>query len=258
MGDDRPVEPDSRPVTVITGGSRGIGAATAVRLARAGHDLAIAYGSDSAAAEDLATLVSAEGVRCLPVRVDVADPDDVQRLFAAATTELGPVTGLVNNAGLTAHIGDLIDTPVEVIRRVIDVNLLGVVLCARYAAGLMSTRRGGRGGAIVNVSSAAATLGSAHEYVHYAAAKAAVDAFTVGLARELAADGVRVNAVAPGIVRTRIHADAGDPERAERLAGRIPLGRAGEPTEIAPAIAWLLGPDASYVTGAVLRVAGGL
>jgi glucose 1-dehydrogenase len=179
-------------------------------------------------------------------------------LFAVTADELGVVTGLVNNAGLTAHVGDLADTPVDVVRRVIDVNFLGVVLCARRAAQIMSSRRGGGGGAIVNVSSAAATLGSAHEYVHYAAAKAAVDALTVGLAKELAGDGIRVNAVAPGTVRTGIHAAAGDPGRADRVATRVPLGRAGEPDEIAPAIAWLLSPESSYVTGAILRVAGGL
>jgi len=243
---------------VITGGSRGIGAATAIRLARAGHHLAVAYRDDGAAAERLAAAVTAEGVRCVTVRTDVAHEEDVDQLFTIATQRLGTVTGLVNNAGLTAHIGDLIDTPVDVIRRVIEVNLVGVVLCARRAAQLMSIRRAGGGGAIVNVSSAAATLGSAHEYVHYAAAKAAVDAFTVGLAKELAGDEIRVNAVAPGIVRTRIHADAGDPGRADRLASRIPVGRAGDPDEIAAAIAWLLSPEASYVTGAVLRAGGGL
>ncbi len=252
------MERDDRPITVITGAGRGIGAATAIRLARAGHDLVIAFRDDATAAERVATRVTAEGARCVVVRADVARPDDVEQLFSVATQQVGLVTGLVNSAGLTAHIGDLIDTPVEVIRRVIDVNLVGVVLCARQAARVMSVRRAGRGGAIVNLSSAAATLGSAHEYVHYAAAKAAVDAFTVGLAKELAEDGIRVNAVAPGIVRTQIHAAAGDPDRADRLAARIPLGRPGEPDEIAPAIAWLLGPEASYVTGAILRVAGGL
>ena len=151
------------------------------------------------------------------------------------------MTGLVANAGLTGHIGDLADTPVDVIRRVIDVNYLGVVLCARRAAQTMSTRRGGPGGAIVAVSSAAATVGAAHEYVHYAGAKAAVDALTVGLAKELADAGVRVNAVAPGLVRTGIHAAAGDPGRLERVVGRVPMGRVGEPDEIAPAIAWLPG-----------------
>jgi NAD(P)-dependent dehydrogenase (short-subunit alcohol dehydrogenase family) len=252
------MESGNRPITVITGGSRGIGAATAIRLARAGHHLAVAYRDDRAAAERLAAAVTAEGVRCVTVRTDVARDEDVDQLFTIASQRLGTVTGLVNNAGLTAHIGDLIDTPVDVIRRVIEVNLVGVVLCARRAAQLMSVRRAGGGGAIVNISSAAATLGSAHEYVHYAAAKAAVDAFTVGLAKELAGDKIQVNAVAPGIVRTRIHADAGDPGRADRLASRIPVGRAGDPDEIAAAIAWLLSPEASYVTGAVLRAGGGL
>jgi NAD(P)-dependent dehydrogenase (short-subunit alcohol dehydrogenase family) len=252
------MESRNRPITVVTGGSRGIGAATAIRLARAGHHLAVAYRDDGAAAERLAAAVTAEGVRCVTVRTDVAREEDVDQLFTIATQRLGTVTGLVNNAGLTAHIGDLIDTPVDVIRRVIEVHLVGVVLCARRAAQLMSIRRAGRGGAIVNVSSVAATLGSAHEYVHYAAAKAAVDALTVGLAKELAGDKIRVNAVAPGIVRTRIHADAGDPGRADRLASRIPVGRAGDPDEIAAAIAWLLSPEASYVTGAVLRAGGGL
>jgi NAD(P)-dependent dehydrogenase (short-subunit alcohol dehydrogenase family) len=252
------MESETRPITVITGGSRGIGAATAIRLARAGHHLAVAYRDDTGAAERLAAAVTAQGVQCVTVRTDVTREEDVDHLFTIASQRLGTVTGLVNNAGLTAHIGDLIDTPVEVIRRVIDVNLVGVVLCARRAAQLMSARRAGGGGAIVNVSSAAATLGSAHEYVHYAAAKAAVDALTVGLAKELAGDKIRVNAVAPGIVRTRIHADAGDPGRADRLASRIPVGRAGDPDEIAAVVAWLLSSEASYVTGAVVRAGGGL
>jgi NAD(P)-dependent dehydrogenase (short-subunit alcohol dehydrogenase family) len=247
-----------RQVTIVTGGTRGIGVATAVRLARAGHDLVLSYRSDESAAQQAAACVQDAGARCVLIRADVTREDDVERLFAVATAQLGAVTGLVNNAGATVHIGDLADTPVHVIRDVVDVNLLGVILCARQAATLMSVRRGGPGGAIVNVSSAAATLGSAHEYVHYAAAKAAVEAFTVGLAKELAADQIRVNAVAPGVIRTAIHAAAGDPGRPERVAKNIPLGRAGEPGEIAPAIAWLLGPEAGYVTGAVLRVAGGL
>jgi NAD(P)-dependent dehydrogenase (short-subunit alcohol dehydrogenase family) len=247
-----------RPVTIITGGTRGIGAATAIRLAEAGHDLTLAYRQDGAAAEQTAARAHAAGARCVLAKVDVTDERDVERLFAIAVDQLGRVTGLVNNAGATVHIGDLADTPVRLIRRVIDVNLVGVILCARQATTIMSVRRGGYGGAIVNVSSAAATLGSAHEYVHYAAAKAAVEALTVGLAKELASEQIRVNAVAPGTIRTSIHAAAGDPDRADRVARNIPLGRAGEPEEVAPAIAWLLGPEAAYVTGAVLRVAGGL
>lgn len=250
-----------RPVTVITGGTRGIGAATAIRLAQAGHDLALAYRQDASAAEQAAARIEAAGspgARCVLVRADITREDDVERLFRAAADRLGVVTGVVNNAGATVHIGDLADTPVDVIRHVIDVNFLGVVLCAREASKVMSVRRGGRGGAVVNVSSAAATLGSPHEYVHYAAAKAAVEALTIGLAKELAADEIRVNAVAPGVIRTAIHEAAGDPGRPDRAATRIPLGRPGEPDEVAPAIAWLLGPEAAYVTGAVLRVAGGL
>jgi NAD(P)-dependent dehydrogenase (short-subunit alcohol dehydrogenase family) len=249
---------NGRAVTIITGGTRGIGAATAIRLAQAGHDLALAYRQDDGAAQECAVKVRAAGARCVPVKADVTSERDVERLFSSTAEELGTVTGLVNNAGLTAHIGDLADTPVPLIRQVIDINLLGVILCARQASITMSTRRSGRGGAIVNVSSAASTLGSPHEYVHYAAAKAAVEAFTVGLAKELAGDHIRVNAVAPGIIRTSIHAAAGDPGRPERLAKNIPLGRAGQPDEVAPAIAWLLGPEAAYVTGAVLRIAGGL
>ena len=248
----------ARPVTIITGGTRGIGAATAIRLAEAGHDLALAYRQDDSAALQAAAGVQAAGARCVLARADVTNEGDVERLFSAAAGQLGAVTGVVNNAGATLHIGDLADTPVHLIQQVIDVNLMGVILCARQASKIMSVGRGGRGGAIVNVSSAAATLGSPHEYVHYAAAKAAVEALTVGLAKELASGRIRVNAVAPGIIRTGIHAAAGDPGRPDRVAAKIPLGRAGEPDEAARAVAWLLGPEATYVTGAVLRVAGGL
>lgn len=252
------MENADRPVTIITGGSRGIGAATATLLAWAGHDLTLAYRHDDHSAQKAAAQVRAAGARCVLAKVDITCQPDVERLFSITTEQLGTVTGVVNNAGVTAHVGDLADTPVEVIRQVLDVNLLGVILCARQASKVMSRRRGGHGGTIVNVSSAAATVGSPHEYVHYAAAKAAVDALTMGLAKELAADQIRVNAVAPGTIRTGIHAAAGDPGRPDRVAKNIPLGRAGEADEIAPAIAWLLGPEASYVTGAVLRIAGGL
>ncbi len=251
------MEEGARPVTIVTGGSRGIGAATVLALARAGHDVAFSYRSDRESAERVRTAATDLGRRCLPLRADVTREREVERLFGEAA-ELGPVTGLVSNAGVTAHIGDLADTPVDVIREVIDVNLVGVVLCAREAARVMSVRRGGPGGAIVNVSSGAATLGAPHEYVHYAAAKAGVDALTMGLAKELAEDGIRVNAVAPGIVNTDIHADAGAPDRARQVVSRIPLGRLAEPDEIASAIVWLLGPEAAYATGAVLRVAGGV
>jgi NAD(P)-dependent dehydrogenase (short-subunit alcohol dehydrogenase family) len=251
-------EPARRPIAIITGAGRGIGAATAIHLAEHGHDVVVNYRKDEAAAARVVEVARASGARAFAVQADVTLEADVARLFAVAEGTLGPVSCLVNNAGATFHIGDLAETPIETIRAVIDVNLFSTILCARRAAQVMSTRRGGAGGAILNVSSGAATLGSPHEYVHYAAAKAGVDALTIGLAKELAGDGIRVNAVAPGVVRTDIHSDAGAPDRAELAAGMIPLGRAAEAREIAVAIAWLLGPEATYVTGAILRVSGGL
>ncbi|MFF3397708.1 SDR family NAD(P)-dependent oxidoreductase [Streptomyces sp. NPDC002659] len=244
----------SRPVTIVTGGSRGIGAATCVRLAADGHDLALAYISDSAAANEVAAAVVATGARCVTVQADVSEEADVERLFDTAARELGPVTGLVNNAGVTGPLGRLTDTRTSDLRRVIEVNLLGHLLCCRRAARDMAALGSG---AIVNISSAAATLGSPGEYVHYAATKAATDALTVGLAKELGPDGIRVNAVAPGVINTDMHATMGDPDRPSKAATTIPLGRPGEPEEIAAAVAWLLSPDASYTTGTVLRVSGG-
>ncbi|MFT2020512.1 SDR family oxidoreductase [Streptomyces sp. 796.1] len=245
-------------VTVVTGGSRGIGAAVAVRLARAGHHIAIGYERNAEAAEATAVAVRAAGVRCVTVRADTSDADQVEALFDTAQRELGQLTGLVNNAGITGLLGRFTETSPEAVRRVVDVNVTGALLCARRAARAMSTQYGGAGGAIVNVSSASATTGSPGDYVHYAASKAAVDAMAVGLSKELAADGIRVNSVQPGMTVTDIHASMGDPQRPWRVADRIPMGRPGEPDEIAAAIVWLLSPDASYTTGAVLRVAGGL
>ncbi len=236
--------------TVVTGGGRGIGAAVAVRLAAEEHDLLLNYARDRDAAEATAERVRAAGASCRTFRADVSDPDEVDALFDAAA-EWGTITGLVNNAGATLHLGDLLDTPVDVIRRVIDVNLTGAVLCARRAV-----RDLAEGGVIVNVSSAAATRGAPHEYVHYAAAKAGVDALTTGLAQEVA-PRIRVYGVAPGVVRTGIHADAGDPDRPDRVAESVPLGRAGEPDEVAAAVAWFLTAAPDYATGATLRMAGG-
>ncbi|MFI1092722.1 SDR family NAD(P)-dependent oxidoreductase [Streptomyces sp. NPDC020917] len=240
------------PVTVVTGGSRGIGAAVCERLAADGHDIVVGYRSDDLAAEKVATSVRAMGRRCLTVRVDTADETDVDRLFDTAVQRLGPVTGLVNNAGVSGPNGRLADADADGMRHALGVNVLGYLLCARRAVRDMA--RTGTG-AIVNISSAVATLGSPGQYVHYAAAKAAVDAMTVGLSKEVAADGIRVNCVAPGTIWTDFHTD---PERPAKVASTIPMGRAGQPDEIAGAVSWLLSADAAYTTGAVLRVAGGL
>jgi NAD(P)-dependent dehydrogenase (short-subunit alcohol dehydrogenase family) len=246
----------SDAVTVVTGASRGIGAATARRLAADGHAVVIGYHQDQGAAASVAAAIGAIGGRCVAVPADTVRDEEVARLFGAAAS-LGRLTGLVNNAAVTGPIGPLLDLPPPELRRVVEVNLVGYLLCAQFAARVMSRRLGGAGGAIVNVSSAAATLGSPGEYVHYAATKAAVDAMTVGLSKELGPEGIRVNAVAPGVIQTGIHAAAGDPARPARIGAATPLGRPGRPEEVAAAIAWLLGPEASYTTGTVLRVAGG-
>ncbi|SCK59216.1 SDR family NAD(P)-dependent oxidoreductase [Streptomyces sp. WMMB 322] len=248
---------EQQRITVVTGGSRGIGSAVAVRLARAGHDIAVGYERSREAAEETARAVRAHGVRAVPVQLDTSVEAEVDRLFDTVRDELGPVTGLVNNAGVTGPLGRFTGTPTDVIRRVLDVNVLGTLLCARRALLEMSTAHGGDGGSIVNISSGAATLGAPGEYVHYAASKAAVDAMTVGLAKEFGPAGVRVNSVQPGAVLTDMHATMGDAERPWKKARTIPAGRPGEPGEVAAAVAWLLSDEASFTSGAVLRVAGG-
>lgn len=239
-------------VLVVTGGSRGIGAAVTRAAHARGYAVCVAYSSDDAAADrlrsDLAGVVT--------VRADVADPASAAALFDAAEEAFGPVTALVNSAGVTGRLGRFVDASVATLRRVLEVNVLGTMLCAQEAVRRWEVRD--TAGRIVNVSSTAATLGSPGEYVHYAAGKAAVETFTLGLAKEVAAQGIRVNGVAPGTVHTGIHAAAGDPGRPERVVARVPMGRIGEPEEIAAAVLWLLSDEASYVTGAVLRVGGGL
>ncbi|CAL9368569.1 SDR family oxidoreductase [Streptomyces albus] len=255
----RPVTPSSvQRVTVITGGSRGIGAATALRLARDGHRVGLGYAKDEEAAQRTAQAVREAGGEAVAVRMDTSDAADVDRLFDTVRDALGPITGLVNNAGVSGPLGRFTETSPEVMRRVVEVNVTGALLCARRALREMSTAYGGSGGAVVNISSTAATLGSPGEYVHYAASKAAVDAMTVGLAKEFTGEGVRVNCVQPGSVLTEMHAVMGDPDRPWKKARITPAGRPGEPEEIADAVAWLLSDEASYTSGAVLRVAGGL
>lgn len=245
-----------RPLTLITGGTRGIGAATALRLAGDGHDLVLGYREDVAAAEACRRTVVEAGSRCRTVRADVTDEAGIDALFAAAA-EVGRLTGVVNNAGATLHLGALAETPPEIVRRTIELNLTSAILCARAAVRALGLSYGGRGGVLVNLSSGAATLGAPGEYVQYAAAKAGVDALTKGLAIEVADDGIRVVGVAPGIVETRIHADAGEEGRVARVGPAVPLRRAGDPAEVADAIAFLMSEQASYVTGTTLRVAGG-
>jgi NAD(P)-dependent dehydrogenase (short-subunit alcohol dehydrogenase family) len=243
-------------VLVVTGGSRGIGAATALAAARQGYDVCVAYQHRS---EDAATVVDgcrALGVRAESVRADVSREEDVLALFAAVDG-FGPLRGLVNNAGIVDRPSPVAELTADRIERMLRVNVVSAFLCAREAVRRMSTDRGGTGGVIVNVSSRAATLGSPNEYVDYAASKAAMDTLTIGLAAEVAQQGIRVNGVRPGIIDTEIHASGGQPDRVERLRERVPLRRAGRAEEIADAIVWLLSDRASYVTGALLDVGGG-
>jgi len=244
-------------ILLVTGGSRGIGAACALRAAREGWDVAVNYARDADAAERVAAAVREQGRRAIAVRADVGDEADVQAMFAAVDEGLGLLTGLVNNAGIVAHAQRLDAMSLERLRRMFDTNILGSFLCAREAVRRMSMLHGGFGGGIVNLSSAASRLGSPSQYVDYAASKGAIDTFTIGLARELAAEGIRVNAVRPGIIDTEIHASGGEPDRARELAPMVPMRRAGSADEVAAAVLWLLSDAASYTTGALLDVTGG-
>lgn len=244
-------------VTLVTGGGRGIGAAVAKLAAARGDSVCISYLENRAAADATAAEIERGGVRALVVRADVSLEADVVRLFAELDRELGPVTGLVNNAGILERQTRVENMDAARLTRVFAVNVVGAFLCAREAVRRMSTRHGGRGGAIVNVSSGAAVLGSPGEYVDYAASKGALDTLTVGLAKEVAAEGVRVNAVRPGFIYTDLHARGGEPGRVDRLKSTVPMQRGGSPEEVANAVLWLLSDEASYVTGAILDVAGG-
>jgi NAD(P)-dependent dehydrogenase (short-subunit alcohol dehydrogenase family) len=244
-------------VAVVTGGSGGIGAATAVLMAGRGWDLCVGYRSDGAAAEAVVARCRGVGSRALAVAADVSHEADVVSLFEAVDASLGYPDALVNCAGIVDRQARVDEMSYERLQRMFAVNVVGSFLCAREAVRRMSSRHGGRGGAIVNVSSAASRLGSPGEYVDYAASKGAIDTMTLGLAREVAGEGIRVNAVRPGVVNTDIHARGGRPGRAQQLAPTIPMARAGDASEVAAAIAWLCSEEASYVTGALLDVSGG-
>jgi len=248
---------DSRGTLIVTGAGRGIGAAVAKMAGARGFAVAVNYTKNAQAAADVGRHIVSSGGRATVIQADISREADVLRLFEAAEQELGPITGLVNNAGITGGFARVEEVTSATLTEVFAVNVIGAMLCAREAVQRMSARNGGRGGAIVNISSRAAEIGGAGEWVHYAASKGALDTFTLGLAREVAAEGIRVNAVAPGHVLTELHAASGDPERPTRLAPTIPMGRAGTPEEIAEAVLWLLSPAASYTTGTILAVSGG-
>ena len=245
------------PVILVTGGSRGIGAATALRAAREGFAVAVNYSANALAADTVVRQIVADGGMAMAVQADVAVEAQVLAMFEAVDARFGRLSALVNNAGVVDVAARVDQMGAERIRRMFDINVLGTFMCAREAIKRMSTRHGGAGGAIVNVSSVAARLGGPGQYVDYAASKGAIDTFTLGLAREVAAEGIRVNAVRPGIIETEIHASGGQPDRARAMAPLVPMQRAGSADEVAGTIVWLLMQDASYTTGAIVDVAGG-
>jgi NAD(P)-dependent dehydrogenase (short-subunit alcohol dehydrogenase family) len=245
------------PTLLITGGSRGIGAATALLAAQRGYAVAVNYTANSLAADEVVQQIRAGGGSAVTVQADVAIEAQVLAMFDRIDAKLGRLTALVNNAGVVDVAARVDEMSVARLKRMFDINVLGSFLCAREAVKRMSTRHGGAGGAIVNVSSVAARLGGAGQYVDYAASKGAIDAMTIGLAKEVATEGIRVNAVRPGIIETEIHASGGQPDRASQMAPLVPMQRAGSALEVAQAIVWLLSQDASYTTGSMLDVAGG-
>ena len=242
---------------LITGASRGIGAATAKLAAERGYDLCLNYVNDSVAAERVANYAREKGRRVCLVKGDVSNEQDVENIFSRMDQELGGIDVLVNNAGIVKPQTTILEMDSERMRRVFDVNIVGSFLCAREAVKRMSTARGGNGGVIVNMSSAAAKLGSPNEFIDYAASKGAIDTFTLGLAKEVAVQGIRVNGIRPGLIDTEIHASYGEPDRAERLRPMIPMQREGSAEEVAYAVLWLVSSESSYVTGTMIDVSGG-
>jgi NAD(P)-dependent dehydrogenase (short-subunit alcohol dehydrogenase family) len=246
-----------RGAIVVTGASRGIGAAVARALASHGHPVAVNFASDEDGARSVVESIAAGGGVARAYQGDVSIEADVVRLFAGVDRDFGRLSGLVNNAGITGGFQRVETVTSELLTEVFAINVIGAFLCCREAVKRMSLRHGGSGGSIVNVSSRAAQLGGSGEWVHYAASKGAIDSLTIGLAREVAGEGIRVNALSPGLIATGIHAAAGDPDRANRLAKTIPLGRAGKAEDVSAAVVWLMSPAAAYITGAIVPVSGG-
>ena len=247
----------SARVLIVTGASRGIGAAIARLTARHGFQVAVNFSGNKAAAQEVVRTITEAGGRAVAICADVAREKEVMRLFDTTERELGRVDALVNNAGITGGFARVEALRAEALNQVLAVNVVGTILCSREGVRRMSTRHGGKGGVIVNISSLAARTGGAGEWVHYAATKGAVNSFTIGLAREVANEGIRVNAVAPGLIETDLHAANGAPDRLERLSPTIPMRRAGTAEEVAEGVLWLLSPAASYTTGAILEIGGG-
>jgi NAD(P)-dependent dehydrogenase (short-subunit alcohol dehydrogenase family) len=251
------VQSENRGAVIVTGASRGIGAAVARLLGASGFPVSVNFLTNRAGAEQVVREIASAGGRAVAIHADVSREEEILRLFETTVRELGQIGGLVNNAGVTGGLFRVDAVPAQAIAQVLATNVAGTILCSREAVRRMSVRRGGMGGSIVNVSSLAARTGGAGEWAHYAASKGAIDSFTIGLAREVASEGIRVNAVAPGLIETELHAANGVPDRLNRLAPSIPMGRPGKPLEVAQGVLWLLSAAASYTTGTILEIGGG-
>ena len=260
QGKEAPIQvraAENRGAVIVTGASRGIGAAIARLVGAGGFPVAVNFLTNGAGAEQVVREIVSGGGRAVAIHADVGVEDEILRLFQTTVRELGPIGGLVNNAGVTGGLFRVEAVPAQAIAQVLATNVAGTILCSREAVRRMSVRHGGAGGSIVNISSLAARTGGAGEWVHYAASKGAIDSFTVGLAREVAREGIRVNAVAPGLIETELHAANGVPDRLHRLAPAIPMGRSGTALEVAQGVLWLLSAAASYTTGTILEIGGG-